>query len=87
MDVQQFLAEFGHIANAPGGVGRLRELVLSLAFKGDLCPQSQSPINDLLEEIEQQRKASNVETRKQRLVRQGVGGMQADGPYALPESW
>lgn len=27
MDAQQFLAEFGHIANAPGGITRLRELL------------------------------------------------------------
>lgn len=36
MDAQQFLAEFGHIANAPGGVGRLRELILQLAVQGKL---------------------------------------------------
>jgi type I restriction enzyme S subunit len=36
MDAQQFLAEFGHIANAPGGVGRLRELIFSLASDGTL---------------------------------------------------
>jgi type I restriction enzyme S subunit len=39
MDAQQFLAEFGHIANAPGGVPRLRELVLRLAVQGLLTPQ------------------------------------------------
>lgn len=36
MDAQQFLAEFGHIANAPGGVARLRELIFSLASDGKL---------------------------------------------------
>ena len=40
MDAKQFLAEFGHIADAPGGIGKLRELILSLAFKGLLCPPS-----------------------------------------------
>ncbi|MBK8115016.1 MAG: restriction endonuclease subunit S [Candidatus Accumulibacter sp.] len=39
MDAQQFLAEFGHIANAPGGVARLRELVLHLAVSGRLTNQ------------------------------------------------
>lgn len=34
MDAQQFLAEFGHIANAPDGVARLRELILQLAVQG-----------------------------------------------------
>lgn len=36
MDAKQFLAEFGHIANAPGGVGKLRSLVLQLAISGRL---------------------------------------------------
>lgn len=36
MDARQFLAEFGHIANAPGGVARLRDLVYSLASEGTL---------------------------------------------------
>jgi len=39
MNAQQFLAEFGHIANAPGGVGKLRELVLHLAVSGKLTIQ------------------------------------------------
>ncbi|MBV6795709.1 restriction endonuclease subunit S [Xanthomonas euvesicatoria] len=36
MNVQQFLAQFGLIANAPDGVSRLRELVLQLAVQGRL---------------------------------------------------
>ncbi|WP_283744730.1 restriction endonuclease subunit S [Sideroxydans sp. CL21] len=39
MDAQQFLAEFGHIANAPGGVAKLRELVLHFAVSGRLTNQ------------------------------------------------
>ena len=39
MDAQQFLAEFGHIANAPGGVDRLRELVYQFAVTGRLTIQ------------------------------------------------
>lgn len=50
MDAQQFLAEFGHIVNAPGGVGRLRELVLHLAVSGDLlkieAPENAAPLLD-----------------------------------------
>ena len=42
MDPQQFLAEFGHIADAPGGVSRLRDLVLALAVQGRLVPQLDS---------------------------------------------
>lgn len=39
MDAQQFLAEFGHIANAPGGIERLRELIYQFAITGRLVPQ------------------------------------------------
>ena len=42
MDAQQFLAEFGHIANAPGGVARLRELVIQLAISGRLVERIES---------------------------------------------
>ncbi|EID0032045.1 restriction endonuclease subunit S [Vibrio alginolyticus] len=40
MDAQQFLMEFGHIANAPGGVARLRDLILQLAVQGKLISSS-----------------------------------------------
>lgn len=45
MDAQQFLVEFGHIANAPGGVGRLRELVIQLAISGRLVERIESEAN------------------------------------------
>jgi type I restriction enzyme S subunit len=53
MDAQQFLAEFGHIANAPGGVARLRELILQLAIQGKLISSSGEPgkTTDLVDDI------------------------------------
>lgn len=42
MDAQQFLAEFGHIANAPNGISRLREVILALAVQGRLVEQLES---------------------------------------------
>lgn len=39
MDAQQFLAEFEHIANAPGGIELLRELIYQFAVTGKLVPQ------------------------------------------------
>lgn len=56
MDAQQFLAEFGHIANAPGGVERLRELVLHLAVSGNLIV-TESPVDaaPLLDSIVKQK--------------------------------
>lgn len=87
MDAQQFLAEFGHIANAPGGVARLRELVLSLAFKGKLCPSSDDESNTLLDDIERQRLDFKGETRKQRLTRQSNTTEKPIGPYEIPKHW
>jgi type I restriction enzyme S subunit len=64
MDAQQFLAEFGHIANAPGGMARLRELILHLAVSGDLI-QAEEPVDalPLLKSIERQ-KQEHLETKK-----------------------
>ena len=36
MDAKTFFDNFGTIANAPGGVARLRELILDLAVRGEL---------------------------------------------------
>lgn len=87
MDAQQFVAEFGHIADAPGGVARLRELVLSMAFNGSLCASSQEPIESLLSDIERQRDAGSIDTRKQRLARNVFGGAKIDGPFPIPDNW
>ena len=35
MTSEQFMANFGHIANAPGGVGKLRDLIYHFAFALD----------------------------------------------------
>lgn len=53
MDANQFLAEFGHIANALGGVARLRELTLQLAMQGKLVGQSTSdlPARELIHQL------------------------------------
>jgi type I restriction enzyme S subunit len=41
MEAKEFLAQFGHIADAPDGVQHLREMVLALAIKGDLVPRNE----------------------------------------------
>lgn len=50
MDAQTFLAEFGHIANAPGGIYHLKGLVISLAVHGDLirADNNNQPANTFL---------------------------------------
>lgn len=53
MDAQQFLADFGHIANAPGGIRRLRELILQLAVQGKLIVSTASDVSSrvLLDDV------------------------------------
>lgn len=85
MDAQQFLAEFGHIANAPGGVGRLRELVLFLALRGELVTQqqfNQERLNQVRSDIEQQK------SRQQSTRFRGLAPVStSDEPYRIPETW
>lgn len=88
MDAQQFLAEFGHIANAPGGVAQLRELILQLAVQGKLFPQDPAdiPASELLKEIA---------AEKQQLVNKGKLKAPKSLPpvkleemsYPLPRGW
>lgn len=42
MNPDLFLADFGHIANAPEGINRLREMIYSLAVTGALSEQRRS---------------------------------------------
>jgi type I restriction enzyme S subunit len=57
MDPKTFLANFATIADAPGGVHRLRDLVLDLALSGRLVPQdgSDEPAVLLLRRIADER--------------------------------
>lgn len=65
MDAQQFLAEFGHIANAPNGIVRLRELILCQAMQGRLVPQSpDAPSAAILLEHVKQEKARLIKARE-----------------------
>ncbi|MEB3882060.1 hypothetical protein [Lyngbya sp. CCY1209] len=73
---------------APDGVERLRELILSLAMRGQLVPQepTEQPARELLKEIE---------AEKKRLVKEGkikkskpLPDITPDEiPYELPDSW
>jgi type I restriction enzyme, S subunit len=88
MDVQHFFAEFGHIANAPDGILRLRELILCLAMQGKLAPQYQdeTPADKLLEQVTEDRK---------RLIKRGAikspkplpDITTSDVSHPLPSTW
>lgn len=88
MDAQQFLAEFGHIANAPGGVGKLRELVLQLAISGRLTERVEGDTSaSVLIEANMRRQKTLVAEKI--LKRQPTPGpvTSSDQPWVLPEGW
>ena len=79
---------FDLIAQAPGGVARLRELILTLAVQGKLVPQdpSDEPASELLKRIR---------TEKDRLISEGkikrdkpLGEIaDEEKPFELPSTW
>lgn len=79
---------FDLIAQAPGGVARLRELILTLAVQGKLVPQdpSDEPAIELLKKIR---------TEKDRLIAEGkikrdkplAEISDEEKPFELPVSW
>ncbi|MBV9108141.1 MAG: restriction endonuclease subunit S [Gemmatimonadetes bacterium] len=88
MDALQFLAEFGHIANAPGGVGRLRELILQLAITGRLIDREPDdvPASELIHENLAAQKRLVAHKRLKRLPPpQPV--RSTDALWQLPEGW
>ncbi len=85
MTVETFFANFAHLADAPNGVQKLRDLILQLAVQGELVPQDpeDEPASVLLEKIEVEKKtliaAKKIRARK-------VASTDAS-PYELPENW
>ena len=88
MDAQQFLAEFGHIANAPSGIERVRELIYQLAITGRLTPQQagEGDASQVLERVAQVRQRLILEKRFKRTAKLESEPLVAPG-IVLPESW
>ncbi len=86
MDAQQFLAEFGYIASAPGGIQRLRELILQLAICGKLVELSAvvQPVADSITLASQLRSEYEAEL-KLRATRAHPPITIA--PFAIPKHW
>lgn len=88
MDAQQFLAAFGHIANAPGGVARLREMVLALAVSGRLTERADFKDNlavDLLRKLEQELSDYKAANRYRRTA--GDRDAKSDLIASAPTGW
>lgn len=86
MDAQQFLSEFGHVANAPGGVGKLRELVLHLAVSGKLTVQVVGEeAGDLFDDI----KATQASLQSDGTIRvnRKIRSEKRQGGWQIPQNW
>jgi len=86
MDAQQFLVEFGHIANAPDGISRLRELVLQLAISGGLVARNETdtPVDETLAAVAVDRRAYELKF-KLRPARHHPS--DSTPPFAIPVHW
>ena len=86
MDKEIFLTEFGHLAQGPDGVKKLRDLILQLAVQGKLVGQDSDdePASVLLEKIE---------AEKKNLIAKGVFKKSRQKPkeisplFLIPKSW
>jgi type I restriction enzyme S subunit len=88
MDAQQFLADFGHIADAPGGVTRLRELVLQLAISGRLSERVLGDTSaDALIELNRERRKALVAQKSLKRQPDPKQVDKGDQPWALPDGW
>ncbi|WP_340124117.1 restriction endonuclease subunit S [Methylobacter svalbardensis] len=82
MDTRQFLAEFGHIANAHGGIVRLREMINILAVQGKLVQQDSAEESAELFLV----KSGNQQISRTQRRRSGTPAIQTDS-VQLPNGW
>jgi type I restriction enzyme S subunit len=82
------LSNLNLLATAPGGVARLRELILTLAVQGKLVPQdpSDEPANELLKKIraEKDRLMAEGKIKRDKPLAEIAEGVT---PFALPAAW
>ena len=88
MTTREFIEVFDTIVEAPGGIDRLRELVLQLAVRGRLVPQdpNDEPANKLVVELT---------VSKERLLRKKIisksrypSGVSIElKPFEVPKTW
>ncbi|WP_321818479.1 MULTISPECIES: restriction endonuclease subunit S [unclassified Paraburkholderia] len=89
MDAQQFLAEFGHIANAPRGITQLRQMIYQLAVTGALIPRVENVdgAGQLLSSIGKERRRLIQAKKYKRLLELESEPVHAPQGIVLPETW
>lgn len=89
MNAQQFLAEFGHIANAPGGIAQLRQMIYQLAVTGSLTERGEDKedASDLLANIGEKRQRLIRDKKYKRMLELESEPISPHQGISLPESW
>jgi type I restriction enzyme S subunit len=89
MNAQQFLAAFGHIANAPGGIAQLRQMIYQLAVTGSLTPREEASEDAcrFLSAIENERQRLIRARKYKRMLELESEPISPPQGIALPESW
>lgn len=88
MDKCMLLSNLDLLATAPGGVARLRELILTLAVQGKLVPQDSAdePASRLLQKIRAERDRLVAEGKiKRDKPRAEIA--EEEKPFQLPQGW
>jgi len=87
MTPQEFMDNFGTLADAPGGIKKLRELVLELAVRGQLTTRlsDDGAADKLLNDVRRHR----GELAAKRLIRGGAPApvAEAEALFQLPSGW
>ncbi|MFK4360745.1 restriction endonuclease subunit S [Rhodococcus sp. 27YEA6] len=88
MNKQTFVDSFGHLADAPGGVDKLRRLILDLAVRGSLTDQepADEPAAALLKRITDER-ARLVSEKQIRASKRPGPVPENEVPHQLPSGW
>lgn len=89
MDAQKFLAEFSHVANAPGGIAQLRKMIYQLAVTGSLTSQGEDSedAGQLLLRITQERQRLIRSKKYKRIVLLESEPIQQPQGIEIPKNW
>jgi type I restriction enzyme S subunit len=88
MNAQMFLDNFGHIANAPDGVKRLREMILQLAVTAALTEREPSDTDvEVLFKRNQEQRNLLIAAKKLRKQKPLPRVDDASVPWILPDTW
>jgi type I restriction enzyme, S subunit len=85
---EEIVASVETVSEAPGGIKRLREMILGLAIRGRLVPQSteDAPAFLLLRDIATER-ASRISSGQLRRAQTAPEASDENSAFAVPESW